>query len=232
MKALIAGFEVIFAGPHDNQDLPEGTIESIATLLETEGYSIGVKRLSYLFDMHLDGRRRKIQETRIETALDELVGGVLEDLEIDEPGLVSPMVEAVALARTRHYSMADGSLEFLESLREAKMKVGIVCNSPLGIPPEYIRGLIEREGMSELLDDVQFSSENGVVRPHARPYRYCVSNMDTPSCETAVFTGLSSEMEILERLGFGSVFVPEQAVRQGDLPVVGIHVMSEISRYL
>ena len=82
------------------------------------------------------------------------------------------------------------------------------------------------------LDDMQFSSENGVVRPHARPYRYLISNLDIIPGETSVLTGIPGEIEVLRKLGFENIFFPEL----GELPnpdgAVTIHELADVSRFL
>lgn len=232
MKALIIGFEVIFRGPHDDQTISDRTLTRLSSLLDAEGHNVGAQRLSYLFSMHLGERLKKIEETRVETPLDALVGSVLFDLEIDEASIGARLVEEISLDKAAQFTGAEEAAQFLESVREYKVKIGLVCNSPVGIPPVYMRRVIEASGLTSYLEDTQFSSENGMVRPHARPYRYSISNMNTSAQDTGVLTGLAGEMAILEKLGFGPVFVPDTASAGDMRPAIGIHALSEISRYL
>lgn len=230
MKALIVGFEVIFNGPHSDQFLPDGQISELHRLIELEGYEVDPGRLRYLFNMHLDGRTRRIRENRMETTMETVVEKVLNDLEIDHPPMIPRLAGEIAQKRIPLFSPADGSVEFLDSMKEALVKLGVVCNSPVGIGPSYVMNAMEAAGIYGYFEDAQFSSENGVVRPHARPYRYAVSNMDVKPEETAVLTGMPAEMGVLHRLGFQSVFIPESAGGDGD--AVGIQEFSELSRYL
>lgn len=232
MKALIAGYEVMFTGPHNDMTLSTAEIASLSSVFDEEGHDVGSRRLSFLMDRHMGARAARIRETGVETSFDTLLEDLLEDLEIDAPSLVPRLVDSVASKRMQRFRVVDGAVEFTSSLRESSLKVGLVCNAPIGIPPEHIRELIERCGLGGLLDDMQFSSENGMVRPHARPYRYMVSNLETSPCETSVLTGIPGEMEILRRLGFANIFIPDV----GELPypagAVTIHELAEVSRFL
>ena len=232
VKALIIGFEVIFRGPHDDQTIPDKTLARLSSLLDTEGHNVGAPRLSYLFNMHLGDRAKKIEATRMETSLDALVENVLLDLEIDEPSIETRLVEEIAMGKAGQFTGAEEAVQFLESVKDANLKIGLICNSPVGIPPVYMRRVIEAAGLTSYLEDTQFSSENGMVRPHARPYRYCISNMNTSPQDTAVLTGLTGEVAILEKLGFGPVFMPDNESACDRRHAVGIHALSEISRYL
>jgi hypothetical protein len=117
-------------------------------------------------------------------------------------------------------------------MEESRVMLGLVCNSPLGIPPEQMKIQIEASGMGGYFNDMQFSSENGMVRPHARPFRYSLSNMDVAPGEAAVLTGLPGEMEILNRLCFGGVFVPEQPGVEWKNAPTAVRALSEMSRYV
>lgn len=232
VKALIAGYEVMFAGPHMDTTLSPADIASLSSVFDEEGHDVGPRRLSYLLDERMGARAARIRETGMETPLDVLLENMLDDLEIDAPYLVPRLVDSVASRRMERFRAVDGCVEFISSLRESKVAVGMVCNAPIGIPPDHIRELIERCGLGGLLDDMQFSSENGVVRPHARPYRYLISNMDISPGETSVLTGIPGEMEVLRKLGFENIFFPEL----GELPnpdgAVTIHELAEVSKFL
>lgn len=230
MKALIVGFEVLFNGPHDDQSVEDGQISQVHSLLELEGYSVDPARLRYLFNMHLEARRRRIDENRLETSMESIVEKVLNDLEIDHPPMISRLAGEIAENRMPLFSPADGSVAFLERMKEAKVKLGVVCNSPVGIAPSFLMNAMEAAGIYQYLEDAQFSSENGVVRPHARPFRYAISNMDVKPEQTAVLTGMPAEMGVLHRLGFESVFIPEQSGEYED--AVGIQELSELSKYV
>ena len=230
VKALIVGLEVLFNGPHGDQSVAEDQISQVHSLMELEGFNVDPGRLSYLFNMHLEARRRRIDENRIETSMESVVEKVLNDLEIDHPPMISRLAGEIAENRMPLFSPAVGSLDFLDRMKGAKVKLGVVCNSPLGIAPSFLMNAMEAAGIYEYLEDAQFSSENGVVRPHARPFRYAVSNMDVKPDETAVLTGMPAEMGVLHRLGFKSVFIPEQAGDGED--AVGIQELSELSRYV
>ncbi len=232
MKGLIVGYEIMFRGPHTDSSIPPADISSLTRLLEAEGHDVGTARLSYLFNAHMDKRAERIARTRVETTLDAVVAEVLEELEIEAPTLISAMVEIVAVSRMAQFSPVHSCSELMKNFKEAGIKVGMVCNAPVGIPPQHIRVVTERSGMGGYIDDAQFSSENGMVRPHARPFRYSLSNLEVAAPETLVLTGIPREMDILNRLGFANVFMPEHDYDQGSSNAVCDKVLSEITRYV
>ncbi len=232
MKALILGYEIAFRGPHSHASISGSSMSEMLSVLRAEGLDQGEGRLSYLFARHLESREKRISEKRLETSLDSLVELVLDDLEIESPPLVPRLVRVMSEDVMSRFSVSEGSMEFMAELRESGVRIGLVCNAPMGIPPQYIRERLEAAGLTEYLDDVQFSSENGIVRPHARPYRYAISNMNVNPADTSVLTGLPEETPILQRLGFGGVFIPEHLSPRGMPDAVPIRALSELSRYL
>lgn len=232
MKALIVGYEILFNGPHVKSDMPDGALSGISSVLDGEGMEVDISRLGHLLDMHLSERARKIIDARVETTLEAVIGKVLEDLEIDEPALIPRLVEEIAGPTMREFTAVPEASDFLDIIRKEKIRLGIVCNSPLGVSPSYIRASLERNLLAGYFEDAQFSSENGMVRPHARPFRFALSNLEVSPSETSVLTGLPSEMEVLNRLGFSSVFVPESIGTAVTGPIVSLGALSEMARYI
>ena len=87
------------------------------------------------------------------------------------------------------------------------MKVGLVCNVPLGLPHSIIASQIREAGLAASVDDMQFSTEMGMRRPHARQFRYSLSNLNAEPSECAAITAIAEDRETLSKLSFGDIFI-------------------------
>ncbi len=207
MKAagLIIGYECLFDCSTDQLKLPAAVLGDIYSLLKMEGVHVDEERLSYLFDFHLDERMKRIQNSFAETAVSDVAGRVLEDIEIDDVSLTNRIVNIVAEHYVSHSAVRPEARSFLEKMRK-DMKIGLVCNSPLGIPHTRLSVQIRDAEISACLDDMQFSSEMGMCRPHARQFRFALSNLGPRGEECMAITAIKGDIDTLRKLSFARVY--------------------------
>ncbi len=204
--AVIIGYECIFDFPSDEWQLPQPAVERMAGLMELEGIAFDRSRLSLLLRDALERRRSKAAETMTETKFKDIVASVMEDLEVSDPSMNQRIVDAASMHCAEHSRAKRGAAELLLRLKK-EMKVGLVCNVPLGLPHSIIASQIREAGLAASVDDMQFSTEMGMRRPHARQFRYSLSNLNAEPSECAAITAIAEDRETLSKLSFGDIFI-------------------------
>jgi len=214
-SALILGFETVFNVP-PQEHLENVVSDVILKQLELHGIDFSAEGMKSILLSIYRMRDEAASENRTETTLREMVEAVLGYLEIEDPGLTNALTHTGSTALLPRITVTQGIMEVLNHCSEQSVPVGIVCNAPLGLEPEYIRLLYEREDILRFMADMQFSSENGRVRPHPLQYRYLISNLSLSPEETAVFSGIEGDIEALKRLNFRQIFVPPELQGKGE----------------
>ena len=204
--ATVIGYECLFKCPPDEWQLPPDVVGHIAGIMELEGLVFDRSRFVLLMHDALEKRRKKAEETMIETKLGDVVKIVLEELEVSDHSLNQRIVEVAASYYTGHSCARQGAAELLKRLKK-DMKVGLVCNVPLGIPHSIVASQIRDAGMDAAIDDLQFSTEMGMRRPHARQFRYSLSNLNADPSECAAITGMTGDRDTLRKLSFADIFI-------------------------
>ncbi len=210
-SAAVIGYECLFDFGCDEWHLPPAVIGSVAGVMEVEGIVFDRTRLTTLLCDALEKRKRKVAETMEETRLEDIVESVLEEMDVFDPSVNRRIVDIVSSYCAENSAALDAAARLLLRLRKDS-RVGLVCNVPLGLPHGAIAGLLRNEGMDASIDDMQFSTEMGMRRPHARQYRYVLSNLDVRPQECVAITGIPEDAETLRKLSFGDIFL----IRQGD----------------
>ncbi len=205
-SAAVVGYECLFDSPVDEWHLSPSVIGRIAKMMETEGIVFDRERLSILLHETLEKRKKRAMETMVETNLSDIAASVLADLEINDPSMERRILDTVSEHYITHSKAKQGAVGLLQRLKK-DAKVGLLCNVPLGIPHSIIYSQVREEGMMELLDDMQFSTEMGMRRPHARQFRFSLSNLNADPAECAAITSIAGDMDTLKRLSFGDILV-------------------------
>jgi FMN phosphatase YigB (HAD superfamily) len=198
-RVSIFGAETLFSIPVEQ--FKPSSIASVEKLLNSEGYDVSFERLDYLFSQNCAERERQIYATRKEMTLNALVASVLDALEIDDVDIIISSTELLAGDFLSSIKPYPGVYELLSSLKEKGRAIALLWNAPMGIPHSLLSERMEYFSLRDMFDDIQYSSENGAVRPHARPLRYALSNLNASAAEATVVTGLLQEQELLQRLG-------------------------------
>jgi FMN phosphatase YigB (HAD superfamily) len=202
---LIIGYECLFDCTADQSRLPPAVIGDIYRLLTAEGAGVDEDRVSYLFNLHLEERMKRIESSFVETSFSDVADRVLEELEIEDVSLTHRIVNIVSEHYMSHSSVRPQARSFLEKMKE-DMKIGLVCNSPLGLPHTRLTAQIRNAEIGACFDDMQFSSEMGMCRPHARQFRFALSNLGLTGGECMAVTSVKGDIDTLRKLFFASVY--------------------------
>ncbi|MEM3852566.1 MAG: HAD hydrolase-like protein [Methanomassiliicoccales archaeon] len=206
-KAAVMGAETIFYTP---SIFPLHLLPRIEEMFAFEGYEITPSRLNALISTKLNEREKHLSSSFNELKLTLIVGNVLEDLEIEDIELQMKVVDLVASELKAQIQPLQGAQEFLSSLKDAGLKMAVLWNSPFGMPHYYISERLEALSLRQMFDDMQFSTENGIVRPHARPARFALSNIDVSPCDAIALTGLQADLQVFQKIRIGHVFLCDE----------------------
>lgn len=209
-RAALLGSEFLFSPIPE--EISGEAVAKVQDTLSLEGFEVSFPRLEFLFRQGLQERRERIGKQGREMRLEEIVDAVLGCLEIDAADIRSQLTEQIARHTADSIVLLDGASAFLSRLKDLGFRIALLWNAPIGIPPRHISYRMEELSILPMLDEVQYSSENGYVRPHAMPLKYALSNLGSAPREAVAFTGIAEETSILSRLGIAHAYQNAQGL--------------------
>jgi len=182
-----------------------------------------------------DGRKRKRTEM-VEIPLEMVLTAVLERYEMEEDDqLVREGCEIFYGALMEHRELVDGTLEMLENVKKKGYKIGLVSDVAWGLPVDYPMQDLELFGLEPYFDDLVFSTDVGLRKPHPKMFKLALYNLGAKP-EESFFVGNSIRCDIkgANNLGIRSVLKesghPEH--EDGVVPKFKIKNWEELDRYL
>jgi putative hydrolase of the HAD superfamily len=148
----------------------------------------------------------------------------LRELHLD-PHLARPMIERGDVLHADSAQLFDDSLEVLERLRGAEIKLGIITN---GFGSTQ-RAKIERCNLEAYVDAVVISGEAGLHKPDAAVFNLALERLSAEPGE-AIFVGDNpvDDIEGAHNAGMQAVLVDPQERQDPDLADARIHRLSEL----
>ena len=133
---------------------------------------------------------------------------VLVAVGVDAPARVrAELVGACAvIAREAGLNLADGIRDCLRQLREAGVRLGIVCD--VGMTPSVaLREHLDRQGLLELFDHWSFSDEVGWYKPAAEIFQHALAGLGDPDPARTAHIGDRRRTDVAGARGMGMVSV-------------------------
>jgi len=151
------------------------------------------------FAQHLGGAlalaRRAKEERMEEVPLTELLSRSLErygGLDEDE---MDDCLEVFYSALSAERSLVPGARELLSGIKERGLMIGLVSDVAWGLPSQYPMRDIEHFRLAEFFDDMVFSTDVGLRKPHPKMFKVALCNLGVAPSE-AVFVGNSLKQDI------------------------------------
>ena len=159
--------------------------EAWAGLLEEAGFAMERALLDAVFQRNWERyvehwtANQQFQSVR---AAEELV----EQLGFDVPANVRrALIEAFTdVAHDAELHLTDGVADCLRSLRDAGLKLGIICDVGM-TPSPVLRAHLERHGVFELFDHCSFSDEVGHYKPSPVIFEHALEGLAVPANRAA-----------------------------------------------
>ena len=162
--------------------------------------------------------REKRYETNIELGIEELVSYLAQEFDIDKDEL-EPLVDVFSTAFFSSAYLDPYAKEVLTKLKE-KYQLGIISNSPFGIPARYSRRALQEKGIYDLFDFMVFSSEEGIRKPDGKLFeitfiKYGLNKQNT------IYIGnhLIQDIEAARNFGINDVVLTKQKDKDSDLGI-------------
>ena len=147
---------------------------------------------------------REGRQYRVEDAAAQIVADLEGRLPANARELLLEGYDEAGRRAAVHAS--DGVHTCLRALREAGVKLGIVCDIGL-TPSPVVRELLAREALLDLFDDTTFSDEAGHYKPSADVFRYALARLGDPPPERCAHVGdrLRTDVAGARAMGMTSV---------------------------
>jgi putative hydrolase of the HAD superfamily len=158
----------------------------------------------------MDGRKRKMRDLK-EIPLSELLAKALRDGGADPSQDLLRRGNEIfyhVLVEDRH--LVPGSREMLETLRDRGYSIGLISDVAWGLPSECPLADMRFYHIDELFDDIIFSTDVMLRKPHPEMFRMAVRNLGT-TIEDSVYIGNSPLFDIKGANGVGMRAVQKQS---------------------
>jgi len=166
-----------------------------------------------------EGRRRRSAEM-VEIPLEKVLMAVLEHYEMeDDDHLVKLGCDAFYGSLMEERELVPGTIEMLERVKAKGYKVGLLSDVAWGLPVEYPMQDIELYGLDAYFDDLVFSTDVGLRKPHPRLFKLALYNLGVKA-EDSFFIGNSIRCDIKGANDVGMTSVLKESVHPE--PVDGV----------
>jgi len=156
---------------------------------------------AYLSERLVWARERKRTEM-VEVPLRELLGRCFERYGcLDEVTLQEGM-EIFYGVLLEDRKLVPGAVELLEAVKDRGLIVGLVSDVAWGLPSEFPLRDIRHFDMDQYFDDMVFSTDVGLRKPHPKIFKIALSNLGV-SASDAMYVGNSPYNDIKGAQGVG-----------------------------
>lgn len=168
-------------------------------------YGVVAEEVSFAKDLSsvLDLGRRKKAEEMVEIPLREVLHRIYERYGCD--GDEDLMVDGFDIfydVLVEHRKPFPGTVEMLEGLKARGYAIGLVSDVAWGLPSEYPQKDMGHFGIDIFFDDMVFSTDVGLRKPHPRLFKLALYNLGA-DIEESLFVGNSLQADIRGALNVG-----------------------------
>jgi putative hydrolase of the HAD superfamily len=163
-----------------------------------------------LVDILVEGRRRKLVDMKEIPLAEPLARALVEGGAESSADLLRKGNEIFyeVLVEDRH--LVPGSREMLEELRDRGYRIGLISDVAWGLPSEYPLADMRFYHLDSLFDDLSFSSDTMLRKPHPELFRMAMRNLKV-DVEDSVYIGNSPLFDVKGANGVGMRAVLKEA---------------------
>jgi len=148
------------------------------------------------------GRRKKTEDL-VEIPLREVLQRIYERYGCDgDEDLMVDGFEIFYGVLVEHRKPFPGTVEMLEGLKARGYAVGLVSDVAWGLPSDYPQRDMQYFGLDAFFDDMIFSTDVGLRKPHPRLFKLAAYNLGA-CIEDSLFVGNSLQADIKGALNVG-----------------------------
>lgn len=182
-----------------------------------------------------DGRKRKRTDL-IEIPLEKVLTVVLERYEMEEDDqLVTTGCDIFYDSLMEARELVPGTIEMLERVKMKGYKIGLVSDVAWGLPVDYPLQDLALYGLDAYFDDLVFSTEVGLRKPHPKLFKLALYNLGA-SADESFFVGNSIRCDIKGANGVGISSILKESGHpeneDGVVPKFKIKEWDELDQYL
>lgn len=208
MKAVVFDLGHTLIDYYHNWEVPElKAIENAYMLAIKNGCDEEPDRFqSDLKRMLLEGRVRKEKEL-VEIPLYQVLDSVFQrhGCEVTDEMLVEGM-DIFYKVLVDERNLVPGTIDMLEMVREKGYAIGLVSDVAWGLPSEYPQRDMEFFNLTDYFDDMVFSTDVGLRKPHPKMFKIALSNLGADAAQS-LFVGNSLQCDVKGALGVGMTAV-------------------------
>jgi FMN phosphatase YigB (HAD superfamily) len=208
MKAVVFDLGHTLIDYYSNWEAPElEAIERSYKLATENGCETAPDQFrSDLRKMLLDGRVRKEKEL-VEIPLYQVLDMVFQrhGCDVTDEMLVEGM-EIFYRVLVEDRNLVPGTIEMLEMVQERGYTIGLVSDVAWGLPSDYPQRDMEFFHLTDYFDDMVFSTDIGLRKPHPKMFKIALSNLGADA-DRSIFVGNSLQCDVKGALGVGMTAV-------------------------
>ncbi len=154
----------------------------------------------------VQGRERKEKEL-VEIPLYQVLDTVYQRFgcEVTDEMLVEGM-EIFYGVLQEDRRLVPGTIEMLEMVKDRGYAIGLISDVAWGLPSEYPQRDMEHFRLLGYFDDLVFSTDVGLRKPHPKVFKIALSNLGTNAAES-LYVGNSLQCDVKGALGVGMTAV-------------------------
>ncbi len=197
MKAVIFDLGHTLIDYYHDWSGPEGrTVSRLYKLAQEAGGRMQEAefRRSVLITLQ-DDRARKMREM-LEIPLERVLAIILDraGCQVDEE-LIQDGLELFYGALREDRNLIPGTVEMLQRVRDSGYAVGLISDVAWGLPSEYPLRDMRHYGLDRFFDDMIFSSDVGLRKPHPRMFKMALFNLEADR-ERSMYVGNSLQADV------------------------------------
>ncbi len=191
-------------------------MEAWSGLLEEAGFALERQQLEAVYDgaweAYVASWRANEQFRAVEAA-----EHILESLGFEvPPGVREALVDSFAGAsQDAELHLADGAMACLHTLKDAGIRLGIICD--VGFTPSTaLRDHLIRHGVLPLFDHWSFSDEVGAYKPAAAIFQHALDGLGGPAPQRVAHVGDIRRTDVAGARAMGMVSVRYTGISDDD----------------
>ncbi|MCE5295795.1 MAG: HAD family hydrolase [Euryarchaeota archaeon] len=184
----------------------------------------------------LDDGRKKKRVDMVEIPLETVLTVVLERYEMEEDDqLVVEGCDIFYDSLAEKKELAPGTIDMLERVKGKGYRIGLVSDVAWGLPSDYPLKDLEQFGLDCYFDDLVFSTEVGLRKPHPKMFKLSLYNLGAKA-EESFFIGNSIRCDIKGANGVGIRSILKESGHPEDedgvVPKFKIKDWDELDQYI
>ena len=182
---------------------------------------------SYLTE-RLAHPRTKKREEMVEVPLSELLGACLDRYCCLDEVTLQEGLEIFYGVLLEDRKLVPGAVEVLESISDRGLAIGLISDVAWGLPSEFPLRDMQHFGLDRYFDDMVFSTDVGLRKPHPKVFKIALSNLGVSAAD-AMYIGNSPFHDIKGAQGVGMKAVLKRSVYcHPEEGVVPDHTVSQL----